>query len=325
MSDSGPDPAGWAVLQSQPVPDTYLIGAPKAGTTSLAHWLGQHPNLFFSVPKEPYFWATDYPLLRAHYGFDDPKEYVALFAGAGGNPETLRIAEGSTTYLYSSTAVPLIQQTRPGARFIVALRHPTDLLVSYHRTQIVALNEREPDFSLAWERCLGNEKVGWSPLDDKLIDYPRVGALGAAIEALFKVVDREQVHFVPFRKLSQDPRAAWDEVCRFLELDPSFEPEFAVRNPSNKAIRSHLLRRLSHRPPPVLAPLMRRARHYYSKTHNKDSFVRRMIKAGIWQPSTPPVVDPALQERLSEYFAEDLGKLEALTGIPIDQLKRARS
>ncbi|CAN5138666.1 hypothetical protein BH20ACT5_BH20ACT5_07850 [soil metagenome] len=41
------------------LPELYLIGAPKCGTTSLAGWLAGHPEVYFSVPKEPFYWASD--------------------------------------------------------------------------------------------------------------------------------------------------------------------------------------------------------------------------------------------------------------------------
>ena len=48
----------------------YLIGAPKCGTTTVAGWLGSHRDVYWSTPKEPYYWADDFPGQRAHYGFD---------------------------------------------------------------------------------------------------------------------------------------------------------------------------------------------------------------------------------------------------------------
>ena len=68
--------------------DLYLIGAPKAGTTSVASWLSEHPDVFWSTPKEPFYWAADYPRMRALYGFETRAQYQHLFespaATAGG-------------------------------------------------------------------------------------------------------------------------------------------------------------------------------------------------------------------------------------------------
>ena len=156
------------------LPDVFVIGAPKAGTTSITRWLNSRDDVHVSVPKEPYYWATDYPRLRRHYGFYTREAYEALYDSVAAGPG-MRLVDGSTVYLYSKVAVPDIMAAVPAPLFIVALRNPVDLLVSYHRTQLVALNEDEPDFGRAWERSLAGKPPATDPLDPKLVDYPLVG------------------------------------------------------------------------------------------------------------------------------------------------------
>src|SRR5262245_13247596 len=123
----------------------YLVGAPKCGTTTVAGWLAGHRDVSWSVPKEPYYWADDFPGQRAHYGFDNLAAYESLFASPAAQATRYR-GDASTTYLYSRRAVPQIVAHVPDAQFIVCLRNPVDLVVSFHRTQVVALNESEADF-----------------------------------------------------------------------------------------------------------------------------------------------------------------------------------
>ncbi|MGH3455187.1 MAG: sulfotransferase family protein, partial [Nocardioidaceae bacterium] len=157
-----------------PLPDLYLVGAPKAGTTTVARWLSGHPDVYWSVPKEPYYWATDYPRMRAHYGFDTREAYERLYSSGRAARAWLR-GDGSTTYLYSETAIPAICAEVPNARFVVCVRNPVHLVISYHRTQLIALNEDEPDFTKAWHRHLDGGLPDTDPLDEKLVDYTRVG------------------------------------------------------------------------------------------------------------------------------------------------------
>jgi hypothetical protein len=42
------------------IPNLFIVGAPKCGTTSLHYWLSQHPEIFMSEPKEPKFFCTDF-------------------------------------------------------------------------------------------------------------------------------------------------------------------------------------------------------------------------------------------------------------------------
>ncbi len=49
-------------MTTQPLPNFFLVGAPKCGTTSLFHYLGQHPEIYISPTKEPNYFAGRNPL-----------------------------------------------------------------------------------------------------------------------------------------------------------------------------------------------------------------------------------------------------------------------
>lgn len=291
-------------------PSLYLIGAPKSGTTSLASWLSDHPEIYFSVPKEPYYWASDYPRLRAHYGFDTRASYEALFSSTEAQRATV-LAEGSTTYLYSQRAVPDILAAVDRPRFIVALRNPVDLLVSYHRTELVALNEDETDFATAWRRSVAGGAPQTTPLDPKLVDYPLVGSLGAAVERLLGHAPRSSVHFVVFDDLATDPVRTWTGLTGFLGLSEEPRPSFDVRNASDKTYRSALLRRLTHRPPQPLASPMRRLRQWSRTTANP---LAGKLKARMWRAARRPEVDPEVRAEVAAFLAEDTLRLGELIG-----------
>ncbi len=292
------------------LPELYLVGAPKAGTTSLASWLGAHPDVYWSVPKEPYFWAADYPGQRAHHGFSTRAAYEALFASSEATSARLR-GEGSTTYLYSQVAVPAILDAVPEARFVVCLRNPADLVISFHRTQLVALNETEPDVAAAWRRSVAGGLPEDAPLAEGLVDYPRVGRLGAAVRRLLDVVPREQVHFVVLDDLAEDPSAVWAAVVDFCGLDRRFVPEFGVLNPSTKTYRSAAVHRATHRPPGALAPAVAALRQW-SRTSRLP--VVHRLKDQLYKPAPPPTAPPEVRRELTEYFRPDVELLGRLLG-----------
>src|SRR5690606_2851732 len=130
--------------------------------------------------------------------------YERLYASKAAARARYR-GDGSTTYLYSATAIPAIRAAVPDARFLVCVRNPVDLAVSCHRTQLVALNEDEPDFARAWQRHRDGGLPDTDPLDPKLLDYTAVGQIGAALERMLTVVPRDQVHVVVFDDLARDP------------------------------------------------------------------------------------------------------------------------
>ena len=290
------------------VANLYLIGAPKCGTTTVAGWLGSHRDVYWSTPKEPYYWADDFPGQRAHYGFDTRQAYESLYSSPAAGSRTYR-GDASTTYLYSERAVGQIVANVAEPRFIVCLRNPVDLVVSYHRTQLVALNEDEADFATAWLRSLRGQLPQATPLDPKLVDYPRIGRVGAAMQRLYELVPRECVHVILLDDLRDDPAGTWRRLALDLGLDPNPMPAFTVANRSNKAHRYPALRRLTHRPPAALAPSVRRLREW-SRTTNLTGI--RAFKQSMWRAEPRPTLDPQYRMVLDDFFSRDIELLASL-------------
>ncbi|MGQ9662575.1 MAG: sulfotransferase domain-containing protein [Kiritimatiellia bacterium] len=100
------------------LPNFLIVGAPKAGTTSLFDYLGQHPEVYTPPVKEPCFFSSGLPAFT-----HDLAEYEALFAG---QTTQTAIGEASTTYLYDPDAARRIHDLLPEARIIIMLRNPAE-------------------------------------------------------------------------------------------------------------------------------------------------------------------------------------------------------
>jgi hypothetical protein len=290
------------------LPDLYVIGAPKAGTTSVAAWLAQHPDVYWSVPKEPFYWASDFPGLRSHYGFDTIEAYRELFSSPAAQ-SAVRRGEGSTFYLYSQPAPGDILAAVPHARFVACVREPAAQVLSFHRSQLVALNEDEPDLGRAWKRSLAGGLPGVTPLDPKLVDYPLIGRQGEAVARWADLVGRDNLHVIVVDDLASDPARVWADLLEFAGLDASFAPDFQKLNASNKTYRSKAMHQLTHRPPKALAPAMRRFRQW-SRTTSMPG-VRRLKKMA-WRPEARPDTPPEVSREIAAHFADDvelMGKL----------------
>lgn len=302
-----------------PLPDAYIIGAPKAGTTSLSQWLAQHPDVFFSVPKEPFYWASDFPRLRRHYGFDSLDAYRRLFDSAAAARAQVR-AEGSTFYLYSETAVPAIVAAVERPRFVVAVRDPVDLIISYHRAQVVALNESATNFATAWRRSVEGRGPAATPLDPKQVDYPRVARLGEALARLLRTVPATDVHTVCFDDLVSDPAGVYAAMLAFLGLPDRHLATFQPHNVSDKMYRSPVLRRLTHRPPALLAAPVRRFRQFSRTT---DSALVRRAKRAMWRSEPRPSVPTDVRLEVAEYLRDDIALLGELLRTDLSHWGRA--
>lgn len=117
-------------------PTFFLVGAPKAGTTSLFRYLGAHPEIAIAAIKEPSFFAPEVPVdpeTDAHRR--DWDAYLQLFAHAG---DARAIGEGSVAYLSSPNAADAIHARLPHARILMMLRDPADRLFAHYSAARVA-------------------------------------------------------------------------------------------------------------------------------------------------------------------------------------------
>ena len=109
---STPDAAG---------PNLFVVGAVKAGTTSLWTHLDAHPDVFMSRPKEPHFFSR--ARMPADQLVKDPVEYAGLFARGA----ALRYrGDASPSYLWDPDSPARIKEAVPDARIIISLRDPVD-------------------------------------------------------------------------------------------------------------------------------------------------------------------------------------------------------
>jgi hypothetical protein len=221
------------------IPNFFIIGAPKCGTTSIAYWLTKHPQVFFSPVKEPHFFSTDEPSRP----IDDLRRYERLFQGAG--PHHAAVGEGSTGYLASQTAVPGILAYNPNARFIICLRNPADMACSLHAEQLAQGQEHIADFATAWrlcgERAAGREVSRWCD-SAKGLDYASVCSLGSHLERLFSMVDRARIHVLLFDDLTESAATVYRGILKFLGIDDDGSTTFEVRN-SRSRLRSNVLKK----------------------------------------------------------------------------------
>lgn len=223
------------------VPDFFIIGAPKSGTTALSEYLRTHPGVFFCQPKEPFFYSADY----AHRGrIGDRDDYLALFAQA---PAGALLGEGSTWYLRSEVAVPRILADNPNARFIVMLREPASMLRSLHEHLLRELYEDIEDLPSAWsaqaDRARGR-RIPRFCSDPKLLQYKQVCSLGEQLERLLSLVPRSQLLVHIFEEFIANPAASYARTLVFLDLPPDGRADFPRIN-EIRDYRSRLLTRFA--------------------------------------------------------------------------------
>jgi hypothetical protein len=292
-------------------PNTFLIGAPKCGTSAMAQYLAEHPQVFFSDPKEPFFWSSDYPGLADQHALKGLDDYLALFRGAQRRHRI--IAEGSTNTLRSECAVRRIIEFNPHARFVAMLRHPIEVAQAFHMEQVYVLNESVTNFEAAWRlqprRAQGLD-IPRACRAPQFLQYGAIARYGEQVQALLQHVRRENVLFLRFEDFRDDSSAVYRRVLDFLGLDDDRRAEFPVVNASH----GHRLRWVAGLvldPPPLLRVPVWRIRTHFRRSRYP---LIEGIKAQLRRPERRPALSTALRQEMADYFREDLSKLESLLG-----------
>jgi hypothetical protein len=225
------------------LPDFFVAGAPKAGTTAVHAALARHPSLYMSAVKEPKFFLTEGPpptrggpgdvqTYREHVWRRD--EYEALFAQAP--PGTLR-GESTPFYLYNRDAQRRIRALVPGARLIVILRDPVERAHSNWTHLWSAGLDPIGDFVAA---CAEEERriaAGWADF----WHYTALGRYGEQLEQLYTVFPREQVLVFRYRALVESPARVLDRICAFLGV-----PDGELTEVPRENVTAHPRRSLRH-------------------------------------------------------------------------------
>jgi hypothetical protein len=214
------------------LPDFFVAGAPKSGTTALHAALAQHPELYLSAVKEPKFFLTDRPP-PAQGGPGDAKtyrehvwrraDYEALFDPAP--PGTLR-GESTPFYLYSRDAQQRIKALVPAARLIVVLRDPVERAHSNWTHLWSAGLDPIGDFVQA---CAVEEEriaAGWADF----WHYKRLGLYGQQLQHLYSAFPTEQVLVFRYRDLVGDAAGTLDRICAFLGVAQGIVTEVPPEN-----------------------------------------------------------------------------------------------
>ena len=292
------------------LPDFFIIGAPKAGTTALHAALAAHPSLFMSSVKEPKFFLTDGPPPSRGGGPGDVQtyrehiwgrpEYEALFAAAP--PGALR-GESTPFYLYNQAAQERIRALIPHAKLIVILRDPVERAHSNWTHLWSAGLDPIGDFVPACAEEDARVAAGWADF----WHYTRLGKYGEQLENLFLRFGQEQVFILRYRALIDAPAQTLDDVCQFLGVHPGIIGHVPKQN-----VTAHPAPSLSHL---TLSKLLRGAaaagRHLPGSagttlTKPLERFLQQ--NAGTRQP-----LSWDQRQALLPHFEDDIRLLERIT------------
>lgn len=294
------------------MPNFFILGAMKAGTSALYEYLKQHPQAYMSPVKEPRFFSLEGKKL----GFCGPKdqevirssinnieEYYQLFQGVSNE---IAIGEASVWYLYTPGTPELIQKHIPNAKLIVMLRDPVDRAYSHFLNLVRDGREPLSDFAQAIqvEKTRINNNWGWS------WHYVNMGFYYSQLRRYYDIFDSSQIKIYFYEDFLTNPVDLIQNLFDYLGIEESFTPDVSRKYnvsgiPSNNVwhtlhglvLRDNLVKKTIKQ---TLPKNLRQniAGNLLKLTRN--SFVK-------------PSLSPEVRKQLIQVYREDILKLQDLT------------
>jgi len=211
------------------IPEIYILGAPKCGTTSLYSLLVKRDDVYASSIKEPAFFAKDMPKARIT---NTEQAYESLYENAG----KLKTVDASTVYFYSNLAVTEILKYKPDAKFMIILRSPVEMVVSLYHQQRLSLHEPEKTFERAWDDSDRRMLGAWKSIHNypHAVSYKEAGLLGKYVAQIAKIVPNENLHIIFLEDLKSNFRKTYIEILEFLGLPDDGCDSIGVKNAASE-------------------------------------------------------------------------------------------
>jgi hypothetical protein len=277
-----------------PGPNLFVVGAAKAGTTSLWWYLDKHPEIHMSKVKEPHFFSRG-GMHRLATPVKDPERYARLFAR--GARRRYR-GEASPSYLSDPETPDRIKAAVPDARIVVSLRDPVERAWSNYLMWAQKGFEHR-----SFEEALEQEFATREP--DVFVHPPPYFYRGLYAEPVERYLDAFDgaALVLFFEEFVADVRGAMGRIFEWLGLDPTpaasllEEPVFPYQVPRNVLARVVLRTPGSHR----VGDAVLRGR---TRAWAQRALLRR----------DKPVLDSETRRMLRERYAPHDDRLRALLG-----------
>ncbi|MEE8428182.1 MAG: sulfotransferase [Gammaproteobacteria bacterium] len=281
-------------------PNVFVVGAPKSGTTSLYHYLGDVPDVFMPPVKEPHYFSPVAAPLSQIQRIDSQHEYLRLFRGV--RDEKL-IADVSPACLRDPESAKLIKQSVPDARIIISLRDPVERAYSH--------------FCMAWGR--GNLTESFEALLEALpaatldqgpdIFYNSViwpGFYATQVQRYLDVFGQDRVKIIIFDDLIRDSVGTVEQILKFLGVantgptvcEEIYNPYYEPRSPlALEIIRNKAVRFLG--------------KHLFPRTVST-----RIIRQVLGKKAAKPPMSTHSRLRLTAIYQNDVNELRKILNLP---------
>jgi hypothetical protein len=284
------------------IPNFLIVGAAKAGTTSLYEYLRQHPEIFMPEWKELSFFIGD-PFGPLHM-VKKARYYFKVFADAH---RYKAVGEASTSYLFDEAAPNIIQKKLGLIKIIIILRDPVAMSYSLYNHQV----RKEGETCATFESALVAEEKRRQSLKFKKncygwhanYYYYHRGLYCEQVKRYIDTFGEDRVKIILFDELAEASVRVVQEVYRFLGIDDAFIPDIKVHNPAGGIISIPKFWEDT-------GLFLKTFQFLFSKNLVKK--IPHLLRNIGRKPPLP--INPATVHELRQKFHNDIGRLEQLIG-----------
>ena len=288
-------------------PNFIIGGTNKAGTTSVFHYLSDHPEVCGSNVKE-----TGFFLERSNENL--LKQYFSHYKG-----EKI-IMEASTSYLaLAEKAIPNMKCMHNLPKVLFILRNPVERIYSYYNFHHGHLSiPQDISFESYWDICMKYERGEIqeieAPFDAWHLHAPAYGKYASFVEQYFNRVGEAYIKVMFFDDLKNNPRLFMKNISDFLDINHTFYDTYVFgKNNVTFSSKSRTLHKM--------AVFFNRKfeRFFRQRPWIKNKLVSwykmvNLAKTGYSRLS------PSMEKRVQDYYREDNVKLETILNkkLPLD-------
>jgi hypothetical protein len=302
-------------------PNFFLVGAPKAGTTSLYYYLRQHPDIYMSPIKEPRFFSLEARPVNFEPGYQmqvlrqaekvreylqgpmdgicpsgivcNWPDYLQLFAAA---TKERAVGEASASYLWSKTAAAAIARRIPRARILMVLRSPAERAFSQYMNAVSSgyVCQSFQDYVRACLRHSGKGIGIYEP-------FLEIGFYADQVQRYIDHFPREQIGIWYYEDIKTRPREFMREIFQFLKIDNTFAPDTSMRY-------------LEPRFPRIATPnkLLRRTRLLQISRSLVPTAIKPMMQRALYRPTGSVRMAEEDKALMLDFYRNDIHRLEVM-------------
>lgn len=288
------------------LPNLYIPGAMKSGTSSLWKYLDKHPDIFMSEIKEPSFWIDDkkYP---------DLESYRMLFRNGSNH---LYRGDASAMYMAFDTFAERIKIHTPDAKLICILRNPIDRVWSHYWFLRGRGFARMPFKETFLESVNATPDFSQLSITDKGQYYYSFGLYGRSLSRIYDKFDRANILILETNQLKNFPLKTVNSCFRFLNLselneitEENLNPTILLSDPDAYYKRLNFMYGNN--------PFKRLLKHIIPKSFGQK--FRKGISDTMYAAMTTKQAYPAMtvEERnwVASYYRDDVALLKQVTGM----------